>query len=49
MMPLNGGGALDLLFVVFLAFVGEFEGELVGGVVLEDIEDEAFFDGLKHA
>jgi hypothetical protein len=28
--------------------VGQFEGQLVGGVVLEHVEDETFLDGLAH-
>ena len=45
---LHGGVALDLLLVHLLAVVGEPEGQLVGRVVLQHVEDEAFLDGLPH-
>ena len=40
--------ALDLLVVQLLAVVGQPEGQLVGRVVLQHVEDEAFLDGLPH-
>ncbi len=45
---LHGGAALDLLLVQFLAVVGQLERQLVGRVILQHIEDEAFLDGLAH-
>ena len=45
---LEGFAALDLLVVPLLAVVGQLEGQLVRGVVLQHVKDEAFFDGLAH-
>ena len=43
-------GLLDLgvVRVVVPALVGELEGQLVAGVVLQHVEDEALLDGLLH-
>ena len=38
--PLHRRAALDLLLVELLAFVGQLEGQLVGRVVLQHVEDE---------
>ena len=46
--PLEGGAALHLPLVHLLAVMSQFEGQAVGGVVLQDIEDEPFLDGLAH-
>ena len=46
--PLQGRAALDFLVVVVLAVVGQLEGQLVGRVVLEHVEDEFLLDGLPH-
>src|SRR5471032_1495150 len=46
--PLHRLALLDLLFVVFLAVVGELERELVGRIVLQDIKNETLFDCLAH-
>ena len=45
---LHGGAVLDRLFVELLAIAGELERQLVAGVVLQHVEDEAFLDGLAH-
>ena len=45
---LEGGIALHFFAGEALAFLGELEGELVGGVVLQHIEDELFLDRLAH-
>jgi hypothetical protein len=45
---LQGRAALDLLVVELLALVGELEGEAVGRVVLQHVEDELLLDGLAH-
>ena len=42
------GVALDFDFVPFLAAAREAEGEAIGRVVLQDVEDEAFLDRLPH-
>ena len=46
--PLHGRAALDLLLVVILAVVRQLEGQLVGRVVLQHVEDELLLDGLPH-
>ena len=45
---LHRRAALDLLLVVLLALVRQLEGQLVGGVVLQHVEDELLLDGLPH-
>ena len=45
---LEGGAALHLLRGEAVAVLGELEGHLVGGVVLQHIEDEALLDCLAH-
>ena len=45
---LEGGAALHLLRGEVVAVLGELEGHLVGGVVLEHIKDEALLDRLAH-
>lgn len=45
---LHGGAALDLLVVGFFPLVGELEGERVGRVVLQHVENELLLDGLTH-
>ena len=45
---LAGRAAFGLLVVQLLAVVGEFKGQLVGRVVLQDIEDEDLLDGLPN-
>ena len=47
-MPFIAALRSTSLLVVFLAVVGELERELVGRVVLQHVEDEAFLDGLAH-
>ena len=46
--PLHRRAALDLLLVVVLALVRQLEGQLVGRVVLQHVEDELLLDGLPH-
>ena len=46
--PLHGGTAFDFLLIPLFPLVSQLEGQLVGGVVLEHVQNEAFFDGLPH-
>ena len=45
---LHGGAAFDFLIVPLLAVVGQPEGQLVGRVVPQHVEDEPLLDGLPH-
>ena len=46
--PLEGFAALDLLVIPLITVVRQLEGQLVRGVVLQNVENEAFLDGLAH-
>ncbi|MNS11095.1 hypothetical protein D3C72_426270 [compost metagenome] len=46
--PLQRRVLLDFLLVPVLAVVGQAEGQLVGRVVPQHVEDEALLDGLAH-
>ena len=45
---LHRGVTFDFFLIPFLAAAGEAEGEAVGRVVLQHVEDEAFLDRLPH-
>ena len=45
---LQGLRPLNLSLVPLFAAIGQFEGQLVGRVVLQHIEDKALFNGLTH-
>ena len=45
---LHRRAALDRRLVVVLAVVRQLEGQLVGRVVLQHVEDELLLDGLPH-
>ena len=46
--PLHRRAAFDLFLIEFLAVVRKLESQLVGRVILQDVENEPFLDRLTH-
>lgn len=46
--PFQRRAALDFFFVQLVAFVSQLEGQAVGRIILQHIEDDFLLDGLKR-